>query len=316
MFTETVSVSGNGTYTTSAGYTLPHQRLSDRDSATGSSATAVTRTITVRPAQGSEPVTVRQANPSLSTTASPGSVTLSNTAPPILKDAATLAGGYYETGTLTFDLYGPDGLTVVHTEVVSVSGNGTYNTPVGYTLPTTGTVIGTYQWIVSYNGDINNNGVTSVKGSEPVNVDVESTTVQDLVRLGYHDQPTRIVVAFSAALDPATASDLANYQLVAVYSRHHGVSAPIPIKVAAVYNPITHTVKTSTVPSTLPISPVSADDFRGPRPTAIPSPVMAGRVVRSSRSSERTRLEERSHSPRPAPCPDHRTSRDEDRARR
>ena len=170
-------------------------------------------------------------------------MTLSNTAPPILKDSATLAGGYNETGTLTFDLYGPDGLTVVHTEIVSVNGNGTYGTPAGYTLPTTGTVIGTYQWIVSYHGDINNNGVTSVKGSEPVSVnDSLPTTVQDLVRLGYHCRPTLLVLTFSAALDPATASDLANYRLVRMSPHHRGVSAPIPIK-AAIYNPITHSVK-------------------------------------------------------------------------
>ena len=243
VFTETVSVSGDGTYTTSTGYTLPTTgsvigtyqwvvRYSGDANNNGANS-----------AQGSEPVAVHAASPSLSTTANPSQVTLSNTAPPILKDSATLAGGYYETGTLTFDLYGPDGLTVVHTEIVSVNGNGTYSTPAGYTLPTTGTVIGTYQWIVSYSGDVNNNGVTSVKGSEPVIVNgYVPTTVQDLVRLGYHDQPTRIVLTFSAALDPASASDLANYQLVSMSPHHRGVSAPIPIK-AAIYNPIAHTVK-------------------------------------------------------------------------
>ena len=102
-------------------------------------------------------------------------------------------------------------------------------------------MIGTYQWIVSYNGDINNNGVASVNGSEPVNV-YDPATVQNLVRLGFHFQPTRIVLTFSAALDPASASNLANYQLVTMYPHNRGVSAPIPIK-AAIYNPITRTVK-------------------------------------------------------------------------
>ena len=115
-----------------------------------------------------------------------------------MNDSATLAGGFNETGTLSFDLYGPDGVTVVHTEIVSVSGNGTYNTPTGYTLPTTGTVTGTYQWVVTYSGDANNNGVNSVKGSESVIVSHGvTTTVQSLVRLGYHYQPTRIVLTFS-----------------------------------------------------------------------------------------------------------------------
>ena len=35
------------------------------------------------------------------------------------------------------------------TETVAVNGNGTYTTPTGYTLPTTGTVTGTYQWDAS-----------------------------------------------------------------------------------------------------------------------------------------------------------------------
>ena len=48
-------------------------------------------------------------------------------------------------------------MTVVDTEVVTVSGNGTYITPVGYTLPTASSVAGTYQWVASYSGDINNN---------------------------------------------------------------------------------------------------------------------------------------------------------------
>ena len=45
------------------------------------------------------------------------------------------------------------------TETVSVSGNGTYTTPVG-TLPTRGTVTGTYKWDSSYSGDTNNNSAS------------------------------------------------------------------------------------------------------------------------------------------------------------
>ena len=40
---------------------------------------------------------------------------------------------------------------------MTVSGNGTYTTPTGFTLPTHGTVTGTYQWNASYSGDANNN---------------------------------------------------------------------------------------------------------------------------------------------------------------
>ena len=58
----------------------------------------------------------------------------------------------------------------VDTEIVTVSGDGTYTTPTGYTLPTTGTVTGTYQWVATYSGDANNNGVASANGDEPVMV--------------------------------------------------------------------------------------------------------------------------------------------------
>ena len=69
-----------------------------------------------------------------------------------LKDTATLSGGYNPTGTITFTLYNPNG-TLVDTVTVTVSGDGSYTTPTGYTLPTTGTVTGTYQWDASYSGD-------------------------------------------------------------------------------------------------------------------------------------------------------------------
>ena len=46
------------------------------------------------------------------------------------------------------------------TETATVSGNGTYTTPTGFTLPTSGTVTGTYQWNATYSGDDNNNSVS------------------------------------------------------------------------------------------------------------------------------------------------------------
>ena len=120
---------------------------------------------------GDEPVQVHAANPGLGTDTTPPQVTLSSGSPPILTDTATLTGGFSPTGTITFDLYAPGGVVPIDTENVSVSGNGTYTTPAGYTLPTTGTVTGTYQWVVTYSGDANNNGVASASGDEPVVVD-------------------------------------------------------------------------------------------------------------------------------------------------
>ncbi|MGD0875584.1 MAG: hypothetical protein ABSA14_11435, partial [Acidimicrobiales bacterium] len=96
------------------------------------------------------------ASPLLTTTPNPTSVNL-GTAPTSLKDTATLSGGYDPTGSITFKLYNPSS-NVVDTETATVNGNGSYSTPTGYTLPTTGTVIGTYQWDASYSGDTDNAG--------------------------------------------------------------------------------------------------------------------------------------------------------------
>ena len=260
--TEIVTVSGNGTYTTPTGYTLP-----TTGTVTGTYQWVATYSgdgnNTAWPAPtGDEPVVVAPANLLMSTTINPSDVTLSNEPlPPVVTDSATLTGSYHATGTITFDLYGPDGVTIVYTdtirstemgrtprrsppgptagvadvqgptigssataatptttpwpapsgrvgsgppgqprpwherqprqrdaverapadldrlgdafgrvrgdrddhlrslrswaaapvdtEIVTVSGNGTYTTPTGYTLPTTGTVTGTYQWVAS-----------------------------------------------------------------------------------------------------------------------------------------------------------------------
>jgi hypothetical protein len=89
---------------------------------------------------------VSAANPTITTTPSVSAVTL-GTSSVTLKDTALLAGGYYESGTITFTLY--LGSTLVDTETVAVDGNGSYTTPTGYALPATGTVTGTYQWNAS-----------------------------------------------------------------------------------------------------------------------------------------------------------------------
>jgi hypothetical protein len=100
--------------------------------------------------------TVSAATPTLVTTPSPLLATIGNT-PTTLTDSATLAGGYYPTGSINFTLYYDGGATPVDTESVTVAGNGTYVTPEGYTLPQgTETVVGDYQWNASYDGDGNN----------------------------------------------------------------------------------------------------------------------------------------------------------------
>ena len=93
-------------------------------------------------------------NLSISTTPNPTNITLSATSQ-TLKDTASVVGGNNPTGTITFTLVGPLG-GIVDTETANVSGDGSYTTSTGYTLPTSGTVAGTYQWDASYSGDTNN----------------------------------------------------------------------------------------------------------------------------------------------------------------
>ncbi len=147
-------VSGDGTYTTPVGYTLPTTGTVTGTYQWDASYSGDTyNTPATENNPSAEQVVVSPASPAISTTPSTTALTLSSSSV-TLKDTAMLSGGYYESGQITFTLY--LGSTLVDTETVSVAGNGSYTTPTGYTLPTTGAVTGTYQWDASYSGDGNN----------------------------------------------------------------------------------------------------------------------------------------------------------------
>ncbi len=103
--------------------------------------------------------------PALSTTPSPstgGKVGVT------LTDTAILSGAFNPTGTITFDLYGPDNLTCsgdpIYTYTASdITGDGRYSTPTGFTT----TAKGTYDWSVSYSGDDSGNSPASAGCGEP-----------------------------------------------------------------------------------------------------------------------------------------------------
>ncbi|HVX13283.1 MAG TPA: hypothetical protein VHC22_19015 [Pirellulales bacterium] len=111
-----------------------------------------------------EQTVVSKSNPTISPNAGAPVVVGTNTP---LTASATLGGGYFETGTITFTLYNPSNVSV-YTDTVNVAGNGSYSTISGTTtgsaVPTTA---GTYQWVVSYSGDGNNNTVSTTKGAAP-----------------------------------------------------------------------------------------------------------------------------------------------------
>jgi hypothetical protein len=176
VYSDTVPVSGTGTYTTATG-TNPGGFL---PTAAGTYQWVVvysgdpTNNPVTSPF-GSEPETANnQAQTSLSTTASPtGSLTLGTTAP-TLTDSAMLSGGNSPTGSINFTL--KLGGTTVYTASDPVSGNKTYSA--SFTLPTTGTVTGTYTWSATYSGDTNNTESSDQGGSsEQVTVQAASPRV-------------------------------------------------------------------------------------------------------------------------------------------
>ena len=96
------------------------------------------------------------ATPAIVTQVSDATITIGGS----VTDTATLSGGVSPTGTITFNVYGPDDATcsgtatLVSTETVD-SGNGNYTSD-----PFTPTAVGTYRWIASYGGDANNAAVS------------------------------------------------------------------------------------------------------------------------------------------------------------
>jgi hypothetical protein len=162
-YTDTVSVSGDGTYNTAN--TAPA-------SVTGTwnwtaSYSGDSNNTTASSGCGSEPVTVTtMGTPSLVTAPTAGGTVQLV----ILNDMATLSGGSSPTGSITFDLYSPSAPnctgTPAYTDTVSVSGDGTYNTVNSTVAPTPGT----WNWTASYSGDSNNSTASSGCGSEQVTV--------------------------------------------------------------------------------------------------------------------------------------------------
>jgi uncharacterized repeat protein (TIGR01451 family) len=164
---ETVTVNGNGSYTTLAGFTLPTTSTVTGTYQWDTTYSGDSNNITASDINSaSEQVTVTSASPAISTTPNPNAAHLGVT----LQDVANLVGGFSPTGSITFNLYGPGvDPTVgpaIHTESVTVNGNGTYHTTTGFVT----NVTGTWHWVATYGGDSNNNSVSSGPLDEPVSV--------------------------------------------------------------------------------------------------------------------------------------------------
>ena len=185
-----------------------------------------------------EQVTVSPASPAITTTPSVTTVTLGTTSV-TLKDTAV------SVGRLSRD--GHDHVHAVPRAArwwtprrSTVNGNGTYTTPTGYTLPTTGTVTGTYQWDASYSsGNGNNAGASDVNDSNDARESVPDCR-ERRCRSGVHHQPLHIVVTFSGQVHSARAENINNYHL---YTLSRDGKFRVPVRVtSAVYDPATNGV--------------------------------------------------------------------------
>ena len=197
---ETVTANGDGTYTTPSGFALPTNSTAVGLYQWDASYSGTGGSVTDNSATG-EQVTVSSASPTLSTTPSNTNFTLGTTAP-TLTDMATLSGGYHEGGSITFTLFNPSG-SQVDVETVPVSGDGSYTTPSGFTLPSSGTVVGTYQWNASYSGDANNNSIADNSNTgEKVTIGMARPTVSTV------PNPTLVTLGTSTTVlqDTATIS--------------------------------------------------------------------------------------------------------------
>jgi hypothetical protein len=159
---ETLTVTGNGTYTTPTGAT-PAQAGTYSWTARYSGDTANTPAATPC---GTDTVTLTKAAPAISQprAAAGGCDPCAYGVPlPPTTDTATLSGGYQPTGTIEFKLYSSSVLfdcsgALLADETVTVTGNGPYTAPDPYTP--TGLATDTdyfFNWTASYSGDANNN---------------------------------------------------------------------------------------------------------------------------------------------------------------
>lgn len=126
-----------------------------------------------------EHLVVTPANPTLPTTPNPSSGAIGAT----LNDSATVTGGFNPTGTVTFNLYGPDDAgctTSIFSETVGLDAGGSASTTTGFTT----VAAGTYEWTADYSGDGNNNSASSGCGAETVTIGKNqpgNSTAQDLL---------------------------------------------------------------------------------------------------------------------------------------
>ncbi|MDQ1421998.1 MAG: hypothetical protein QOJ52_3960, partial [Acidimicrobiaceae bacterium] len=158
-FTSTKPVSGNGNYT-STPFTVP---------AAGSYRFVATYSGDAINSPAGPTACLDPAEISAGTNASPAIATIASADVAVgaaINDTAILTGGFNPTGTITFNLFGPNNATCTgapaFTSTVAVNGSGNYNS-----APFTPTAPGSYTFVASYGGDANNNPAGPTACNDP-----------------------------------------------------------------------------------------------------------------------------------------------------
>ena len=128
---------------------------------------------------GKEVVTIGKHSTGLTSTPSPGGVTGT-----VIFDTARVSNGIDPGGTVSFSLYSPADAScsgaAIFTSTVALLADGTAKSA---TFSGTKTA-GTYNWIASYSGDVNNAGSNGRCGDEPVQITAVTSGVQGITTPG------------------------------------------------------------------------------------------------------------------------------------
>ncbi len=264
-FSATVTVSGDGSYESESFAPTEPGNYNFVAFYSGDTGNAPVGTSCGDP---SESVDVTPASPSLTTTAS-ASVTLGDP----ISDTAHLTGGLSPSGTITFDLFGPDdpgcSTEPMFTAMVSVSGDGDYSS--GAITPTTP---GTYQFVAQYGGDGSNYPVDTACGdaNESVRVNTPTTTTSTTASTSTTTTvpptttstttpPTTTTSTTSTTVPPSTTSTTSTTVPSTTTSTTSTTSTSLP-------PPTTTTSTTSTASTTVPPPTTTTSTT----PTTVPPP--------------------------------------------
>ena len=188
---------------------------------------------------------ISPASPTIVTTADPLAIAL-GTPSTTLNDTADLEGGYNLTGALEFTL--KQGSTIVFTQTDTITGNGA--PAAGFTLPTTGTVTGTYTWTVAYGGDGNNNAANDQGGMaeqtvvSPAQPMLLTTAIAPVTRVGATSPTLTDTAVLAAGYFPTGVIDFTltgpggfSYTQSDTVSGNgtYAASTTLPVTVAGVY---------------------------------------------------------------------------------